>query len=666
MSGIPLSFDRIEQGQGTMAKLEVSPRRITFQRLPSFFILHVTNESSISTYSLGKTMEYKKLTAYCLAALCYGSLSLAAEGPIRFRLLYTIDGVKNDDKMGCYVSKIGDWDGDGYDDFVVGAPGIDIPPVGDDVGHIFVYSGAAISGGGGSTVLDGTHGPDVDGALGDGVGYMNDIDGDQQVEVIASAPHADNDRGKVWVYRGGGGMGPLYRKVIPANPSDVMAGSKIGEDNALDGIGPIEVNSKTYDAVIIGAEATQRAYVFGIERQSPTPTWGNLGEFEKLVELTPNGGGSTTAYGRAVAGVGLVVGNSGQNDTFEDFVVGAPDAVVNGQKVGKVTLYSGKAVNGAFPEIWSRSGEYWEEKSNGSTPASSTAHASFGYAVASAGDWDNNGTPDVLVGAYHTFDNFGFNNCCHGRVYVYQGDTGDLLYDWQPRHHGSHVGLNYYYTGYSVGGGVDFDGDNYSDIIVGCPGVIDFTTLTEPGRTFVIRGNTPNIFDRGSNPPTDTVFAANGLLFDATNDEVHNGTIAGDGMGYHVEAIGDVNNDGLQDFATSSPFIDKDLGNGVFGNDRGQVKIYAAYRLGDVNGSGVVDVSDYAYLYSHIEGTGPCPVPIESGDVNRDGALTPADHECLAGYLFYGTESSLPCNCSDDNEFDLGCTNPVPATCAGN
>jgi hypothetical protein len=75
----------------------------------------------------------------------------------------------------------------------------------------------------------------------------------------------------------------------------------------------------------------------------------------------------------------------------------------------------------------------------------------LGQAVAVAGDFDRDGTPDLVVGS------LGSNV-----VRVHSGKNGELLKAWQPKGEGV-------YFGQSVDGGVDLSGDGVPDVLIGVP-----------------------------------------------------------------------------------------------------------------------------------------------------------------------------------------------------
>jgi hypothetical protein len=98
------------------------------------------------------------------------------------------------------------------------------------------------------------------------------------------------------------------------------------------------------------------------------------------------------SLGYSVSGAGDV-----NNDGYDDLIVGAPRSDVGGTDAGQAYVYSGQT--GAI--LWTFTGEASGDE--------------FGYSVSAAGDVNNDGYDDVIVGAPHK-EAAGGNA---GRAYVY-------------------------------------------------------------------------------------------------------------------------------------------------------------------------------------------------------------------------------------------------------
>jgi hypothetical protein len=106
---------------------------------------------------------------------------------------------------------------------------------------------------------------------------------------------------------------------------------------------------------------------------------------------------------------------------------------------------------------------------------------SFGSAVAAASDVDGDGIGDALVGA--SGENPGTSPLDSGRAYVFSGRSGALLLQL--------VSPNeemFGFFGWSVGGPGDIDGDGHADLLVGAPLENPDGSPTDAGRAYVLSG----------------------------------------------------------------------------------------------------------------------------------------------------------------------------------
>jgi hypothetical protein len=103
----------------------------------------------------------------------------------------------------------------------------------------------------------------------------------------------------------------------------------------------------------------------------------------------------------------------------------------------------------------------------------------FGIAVSGAGDANNDGHDDVVVGARHE----GGGATRAGRAYIFNGNTGGLLHTLQSPNAEDDGGF-----GFSVSGVGDSNGDGYDDIVVGAYDEDGGTTGA--GRAYLFSGQT--------------------------------------------------------------------------------------------------------------------------------------------------------------------------------
>lgn len=158
-----------------------------------------------------------------------------------------------------------------------------------------------------------------------------------------------------------------------------------------------DVNNDGFDDLIVGAHSgeacgsrTGRAYVYS----------GQSG----VLLYTFTGEAAGDIFGLSVSGAGDV-----NKDAFDDLIVGAYGINDDGSYVGRAYVFSGQ--NG--DTIYVFTGE--------------ASHDFFGGSIASAGDVDNDGFDDLIVGGY-LITAAGFNA---GWAYVYSGQSGTLLWRLQ-------------------------------------------------------------------------------------------------------------------------------------------------------------------------------------------------------------------------------------------
>lgn len=215
----------------------------------------------------------------------------------------------------------------------------------------------------------------------------------------------------------------------------------------------------------------------------------------------------------------------------------------------------------------------------------------FGVSVANAGDVDNDGFADLIVGATEDFNVFAFQP---GYVRVYSGLTGAQLLaldNGGPVNNGERFGGD-------VDGVGDLNGDGKGDLIVGVPS--ESSLGSQSGEARVLSG------------------ADGSQLFSVKGSSV------GYQAGTSVSGAGDVNQDGTPDFIVGMP------GANLNGSNSGLVRVYSGVNggmlwerpggstsdrlgfsvdgLGDVNGDGRDDVLvgsyfDGAYVLSGLDGS---------------------------------------------------------------
>lgn len=255
-------------------------------------------------------------------------------------------------------------------------------------------------------------------------------------------------------------------------------------------------------------------------------------------------------FGIAVSGAGDV-----NADGYDDFIVGASGATVGGLgSAGSAFVYSG------------RNGNLIHQVNGADTSYQ------LGGAVSSAGDVDNDGFDDFIIGASGARSNGLFSS---GSAFVHSGATGNLLYQYDGN-------AAWDLMGQSVSGIGDANADGYDDFIIGASAT-DPNGFSGAGSAYIYSG-------------------INGALL-----YQYDGGAAFDTLGESVAAAGDVDGDGAADFLIGAKGTDVGgIGNagsayvysgangalllGFNGNPGGSNFGSSVSAAGDFNGDGVPDL----------------------------------------------------------------------------
>ena len=364
-----------------------------------------------------------------------------------------------------------------------------------------------------------------------------------------------------------------------------------------------DVNGDGFDDLIIGASD---ADPHGNDRAGESyVVFGQSGGFAASIDLHTltgsngfviNGIDSEDRSGYSVSGAGDVNG-----DGFDDLIIGARDADPHGiDRAGESYVIFGQS--GGFAasiDLHTLTG------SNGFVINGIDVIDSSGRSVSSAGDVNGDGFDDLIIGASGGDPN---GTSAAGESYVVFGQPSRFspAIDLSSLDGTNGFAINGIdsgdFSGTSVSGAGDVNGDGFGDLIIGASGG-DPNGKSFAGESYVVFGQ-----PSGFSPAIDL------RRLDGTNGFAINGIDAGDNSGFSVSGAGDVNGDGFDDliigtragpagesyvvFGQPSEFspaidlssLDGTNGFAINGIDAGDNSGRSVSGAGDVNGDGFDDL----------------------------------------------------------------------------
>ncbi len=559
-------------------------------------------------------------------------------------------GAAGDGLAGFGTYAIGDFNGDGIDDMILGARAAD-GPGGTDSGEAYIYFGSSSLTG--TKDIAGTEGdaPDVTiqgGAQDDllssgGSIQVGDLNGDGMDDLILGATKGDppplnlvdrTDAGEAYIIYGSSNLpatidlasGDEDVRIYGATAGDNLPSAMVVADLDGDGVADLILSSTRADGASGTESSIGEAYV--IYGSDSLPSTIDLGSNDEDVTIY-----GATAQDRLTEGGAMETGDLNQDGIF-DLILGArrgdgPSDDRSG--AGEVYVIFGSS---SLPSTLDLAGGDDGDQDVIIYGDDLGDNLSLDGAIEVA-DVNGDGTDDLIVGTAQA-DGPNGNRGSAGEAYVFFGasslpgsiDLGDVDTDADVTIYGADAADALTQGGALVA--ADVDGDGLADIIVGASGAEGPSENREDaGEAYIIFGSSslPATIDLADSDEDVTIYGA--VAFGALTRNASLGTA-------------DLNGDGLRDVivgspqAASGPSADRTIAGEVYviygssslsstidlASSQEDVTIYGAtdldsmgevgrYRPGDFNGDGIDDL-----LLGANGGDGP-PSPNERNDAGE-------------------------------------------------
>lgn len=502
---------------------------------------------------------------YCLPTPSTSPSPTPSPSPLQFRVdlahLETSGGMvvqccMAGDQCGASVSNIGDFNNDGKDDIIIGAPRASRDGK-TSVGEAYIVFGddslpdvLDLSALGSRGVV--IRGIDAGDMCGHAVSGLGDVNGDGVADVVVSASRADPNgnlaAGESYVIFGGANVGIVVDLAQLGGKGVVINGAAMDDSSGQTVSGLGDVNGDGVGDILVGAHL---ADVNNIQNAGASYVIYGSQSLPEIVNVTSlDGSNGVVLVGSTRNEISSWVASGGgdlNGDGIGDILIGAHRSDPGGRRdAGEVFVVYGGPQLPAIIDLGSLGAE-------GAVIQGIDQRDNAGYSVSWAGDINLDGKDDIIIGAPAA-------NERRGETYIVYGSSTfpttfalSSLLDNDTNNGFVVVGNSPNdRSGSAVSGAGDVNGDGHPDFLIGAR-FADPNNINNAGTAYIIYG--------GSHLDDTTVFDIN--VIDGLCGLIIEGCASGDFLGTAVSPAGDFNNDGKDDVVIGAPFATRDNGSRV-------------------------------------------------------------------------------------------------------
>jgi hypothetical protein len=381
-------------------------------------------------------------------------------------------GENANDYSGSSIAGVGDVNGDGFDDILIGAPYSTVNQSMEGKAYLIFGRSTGWTRDTDLSLSNASfYGEEPDNYAGWAIAGVGDVNGDGFDDMLLGAPSYDGEswfKGKTYLLFGKASGWAQDTNLSGTEASFV--GENLGDSSGSAVAGAGDVNGDGLDDFLIGAylndeggDAAGQTYLFF----GNTTGWDNDTNLSKA-DASFWGENPSDVSGFSLAGAGDVNG-----DGFNDILIGAYGNCYSGSQAGQTYLIFGNSSG------WSMDTDL--SASNASFTGEGANHLS-GRVIAGTGNVNGDGFEDILIGAPWNPEVGAYA----GQTYLLLGkQSGWAMHKSLSTANASFRGESANdISGYAVAGGADVNGDSYDDILIGA--YADDDGGTDAGQTYLI------------------------------------------------------------------------------------------------------------------------------------------------------------------------------------